>query len=127
MGTARGSTRHLIGAASAMVMAFAATSVARGDDWVATFSQVGTLSTPRSNIASAATNGKVAFGGGLASSPSPAVSSNAVDIYDVASNTWTTAALSTARQDLAAAATGNKIVFAGGMDFQSHTIKNNVD
>ena len=40
--------------------------------------------------------------------------SNAVDIYDNSTNTWTTAVLSESRGFLSAVAAGNKIYFAGG-------------
>jgi len=40
--------------------------------------------------------------------------SNAVDLYNSATGTWTTARLSVARTSLAAASVGNVIVFAGG-------------
>jgi hypothetical protein len=50
------------------------------------------------------------FAGGFTGS----VWSNAVDIYDVTTNIWTTATLSVGRRGLAGAGSGNKIVFAGG-------------
>ena len=40
--------------------------------------------------------------------------SNAVDLYNSASGTWSTAQLSVARYDLAAASVGNVAIFAGG-------------
>ena len=40
--------------------------------------------------------------------------SNAVDIYNTSTNTWSTATLSQARDYLAAAAAGNEVFFAGG-------------
>ena len=40
--------------------------------------------------------------------------SNAVDLYNSASGTWSTAQLSVARQRLAATSVGNVAVFAGG-------------
>jgi kelch-like protein 20 len=53
----------------------------------------------------------VLFAGGVDSSFG---ASKVVDIYDVLSNTWSTAQLSEARFNLAAGAVGNKILFAGG-------------
>jgi hypothetical protein len=40
--------------------------------------------------------------------------SNAVDLYNSASGTWSTARLSVARHDLAATSVGNVAIFAGG-------------
>ncbi len=42
------------------------------------------------------------------------VGSNAVDLYNSATGTWTTAQLSVARFGLAAASVGNVALFAGG-------------
>ncbi len=39
---------------------------------------------------------------------------NAVDLYNSASGTWSTAQLSVARYDLAATSVGNVAIFAGG-------------
>ncbi len=41
-------------------------------------------------------------------------SSNAVDVYNVATRTWSTAQLSVARRLLSAASIGNLAIFAGG-------------
>ena len=40
--------------------------------------------------------------------------SNAVDLYNSASGTWSTGQLSVARYDLAATSVGNVAIFAGG-------------
>ena len=40
--------------------------------------------------------------------------SNAVDLYNSASGTWSTAQLSVARSELAATSVGNVAIFAGG-------------
>ncbi len=40
--------------------------------------------------------------------------SNAVDLYNIASGTWSTAQLSVARSGLAATSVGNVAIFAGG-------------
>ena len=40
--------------------------------------------------------------------------SNAVDLYNSASGTWSTAQLSVARHSLAATSVGNVAIFAGG-------------
>jgi hypothetical protein len=42
--------------------------------------------------------------------------SNAVDLYNGASGTWSTAQLSVARLRLAATSVGNVAIFAGGME-----------
>jgi hypothetical protein len=42
------------------------------------------------------------------------VYSNAVDVYNSASGTWSTAQLSVARYGLAATSVGNVAIFAGG-------------
>ncbi len=42
------------------------------------------------------------------------LSSNAVDLYNSASGTWSTARLSVARQYIAATSVGNVAIFAGG-------------
>jgi hypothetical protein len=44
------------------------------------------------------------------------VGSNAVDLYNSASGTWSTAQLSVARRFLAATTVGNLAIFAGGWD-----------
>ncbi len=41
--------------------------------------------------------------------------SNAVDLYNSASGTWSTAQLSVARSHLAATSVGNLAIFAGGL------------
>ena len=45
------------------------------------------------------------------------VYSNAVDMYNSASGTWSTAQLSVGRYWLAATSVGNVAIFAGGVDF----------
>ena len=52
--------------------------------------------------------------------------SSRVDIYDVSSNTWSTAELSEPRYGIAAAVVGNKVFFAGGGD-GNNTVTNKVD
>jgi hypothetical protein len=51
---------------------------------------------------------------------------NTVDVFDVSSGLWTTAALSVARGALAAASVGSFAIFAGGYDSQGN-ILNSVD
>jgi hypothetical protein len=75
-----------------------------------------TLSKARFLLAATATGELVFFGGG----------SDLVDIYNVASGSWSTATLSVRRQALAAASAGNLAFFAGGGGY-SLTNSNRVD
>ena len=77
----------------------------------------GTLSQARSGIAVASAGNKIVFAGGYSVPSSPgnsAIYHSTVDIYDIATQSWSVAALSVARSDIAAIAAGNKIFFAGG-------------
>ncbi|MBS1655950.1 MAG: PKD domain-containing protein, partial [Bacteroidetes bacterium] len=77
--------------------------------------QVGDLSIKRKLGAVVASGNKIFFAGGTTPPTSPGLHpSSRVDIYDVSTNTWSTAELSQARWGLAAAAYGNKVYFAGG-------------
>jgi hypothetical protein len=78
---------------------------------------VGALSKARWYMAVASAGGKILFAGGY-STAEPNGSSR-VDIYDIASNTWSTTELSQPRYDITAIAAGNKIFFAGG-DYGTH-------
>ena len=77
------------------------------------------LSSSREFLAAAAAGNKLLFGGGTAlpgswASSSCSLTSDTIDIYDVAKNTWSTAHLSQPRQDLVATTVGTKVLFAGG-------------
>ncbi len=72
---------------------------------------VGNLSQSRSDIAVASIGNKIFFAGGLVSQ---GVYSSRVDIYDITTNSWTTAELSEARSGIATAVSDKKIYFAGG-------------
>jgi hypothetical protein len=77
------------------------------------------LSKGREYLAAATVGDRVLFAGGTswetsATGYSTWVTSNAVDIYDNITNSWTTASLSERRSDLTATTAGNKIYFAGG-------------
>jgi hypothetical protein len=76
----------------------------------------GTLSKARSFMAVAAAGNKIVFAGGQTDSayPSEMWGSSRVDIYDISTNTWSTAELSVPRFGIGAIAAGNKIFFAGG-------------
>lgn len=73
---------------------------------------IGTLSEARIALNSGAAGGKILFAGGFV--PNSHYSSR-VDIYNIATNTWSTAELTIPeRQGMAVASVGNKILFAGG-------------
>lgn len=82
------------------------------------------LSKPRTRITLAQAGGKVFFAGGndinvhgLISPGNPIVSGggvSTVDIYDIASGTWSVAQLSEAAYEKAAVTVGKKVIFAGG-------------
>merc|ERR1712000_103415 len=59
------------------------------------------------------------FGGGATLSGGTLSASNVVDIYDSATNAWTTAQLSVARGDFAATSVGTKAMFGGGYNISS--------
>lgn len=80
------------------------------------------LSVPRFALAVASAGSQIAFAGGstyytgvgnAAEQPS-----NAVDIYNMGTNQWSTATLSVARNFLTAVSCGTKLFFAGGYDGQ---------
>ncbi len=70
----------------------------------------GNLSQPRVGMAVASAGNKIVFAGGMSNN----INSSRVDIYDIVTQTWSTAELSEARYDIAAVAAGNKIFFGGG-------------
>jgi Kelch motif/Galactose oxidase, central domain len=78
----------------------------------------GTLSQARLGMAVASAGNKIVFAGASLSavngSSVPDYGSSRVDIYDMITQTWSTAELSEKRSDIAAVAAGNKIFFAGG-------------
>ena len=76
-----------------------------------------TLSQARDQLAATAVGSLVLFGGGEIEPPGVAgVPSNAVDIYNTSTGSWSTATLSQARNNLAAASVGDLAFFAGGGD-----------
>ena len=80
----------------------------------ATLVQIGTLSDPGFGLVSATSGNKIFFAGGQRLMTGY---SSRVDIYDIATNTWSTAELSSGdRMDMATATVGNKILFAGGIE-----------
>lgn len=76
------------------------------------------LSEARADMSVIAAGNKVLFAGGYRKydgfNDSPYDFSTRVDIYDIATNTWSTAELKEARSGMAAGVAGNKVVFAGG-------------
>lgn len=53
--------------------------------------------------------------------------SNAVDVYNASSDTWTTAAMSSSRINFLAAASGNQVFLLGGYDFANDEVPLTVD
>jgi len=91
------------------------------------------LSEGRSAIAGAAVGNKVLFAGGFVpNGPGDYLPTSKVDIYDVVSQTWSTANLSEPKAHHSAVTSGSKIYFAGGYRMIgtggiSSDISNNVD
>jgi N-acetylneuraminic acid mutarotase len=75
---------------------------------------VGTLSQPRVAMSVASAGNKIVFAGGDTISNGYYDKTTRVDIYDISTNTSTTAELSKSRDNIAATANGNKVFFAGG-------------
>lgn len=82
---------------------------------------VGTLSQARGGMAVATAGTKILFAGGWLWPAKGSVASSSivpyVDIYDTATQTWSTTNLDTLRTNIAAVAAGNKVFFAGGSRF----------
>lgn len=72
------------------------------------------LSEPSSGMAVAAAGNKIVFAGASLAGNPPDYGSAVVHIFDIVTQTWSTASLSVSRADLVAVAAGNKIFFAGG-------------
>ena len=86
---------------------------------------IGTLSEARIALNSGAARGKILFAGGFV--PSSHYSSR-VDIYNIATNTWSTAELTIPeRQGMAVASVGSKVLFAGGGDNDNGITTSRVD
>ena len=71
----------------------------------------GTLPQARGGMAVASAGNKILFAGGSSTLDGH---SSRVDIYDITTQSWSTAELSEGRFDISAIAAGNKIFFAGG-------------
>jgi hypothetical protein len=74
----------------------------------------GRLSEPGSGMAVASAGNKIVFAGAALAGNPANYGSSKVDIFDIVTQTWSTATLSTRRADVCALAAGNKIFFAGG-------------
>ena len=91
-----------------------ATGVVQAQNWQPEWSTA-TLSQSRDDLAAVAAGNNVFFAGGYTyNSGTGGAFSNVVDIYNMSTNTWSTATLSLGRCGLAAATAGNNVVFAGG-------------
>ncbi len=91
-----------------------ATGVVQAQNWQPEWSTA-TLSQSRDDLAAVAAGNDVFFAGGYTyNSGTGGAFSNVVDIYNMSTNTWSTATLSLGRSGLAAATAGNDVVFAGG-------------
>ena len=80
----------------------------------ATMTPIGTLSRPRGGMGVVSAGGKIFFAGGYSNLSQNEFGDSRVDIFDIATNTWSTAELSVARHGVAAVAVENKVFFAGG-------------
>ncbi|HMK24580.1 MAG TPA: PKD domain-containing protein [Chitinophagaceae bacterium] len=72
---------------------------------------VGMLSTPRYGMTTASVGNKILFAGGV---PYSTGTGRRVDIYDMGSQTWSTAELSGPKEYISAATVGHLVFFAGG-------------
>ncbi len=90
----------------------------------ATLVPIGSLSEEGTGLVSATAGNKILFAGGIRGSGY----TSRVDIYDITTNTWSTAELSNGdRQGMVAASVGNKILFAGGGDNDNGIVTSRVD
>lgn len=83
----------------------------------------GGLSVARSGISAVSAGDKLFFAGGYNGSGDL----SRVDIYDIPSQSWSTAELSVARSDIACVVSGDKVFFAGGYKFSSQDRSSRVD
>ncbi len=74
----------------------------------------GTLSIPREYVCTATAGNKILFAGGAIQITPTYIASSRVDIYDMVTQTWSTAELSMPRSALVSATLGNKIFFTDG-------------
>ena len=94
---------------------------------------IGSLSVGRSDLVAAAAGNKILFAAGYANGNGVDTiindRSTRVDIYDIATNTWSTAELNMFGQswEIAAASVGDKILFAGGRSPLSGLASSTID
>jgi len=86
--------------------------------------EIGTLSEARSSMSVASSANKLFFAGGTTFYPN---NSTRVDIYDIDTQSWTTAELSVGRFDISAISNNNKVFFAGGETGDGTSPVDNVD
>lgn len=85
---------------------------------------IGLLSMKSTGLVSASAGNKILFAGGRRENGN----SKRVDIYDIATNVWSTAELSQEdREGMVAASVGNKIFFAGGANYDNGPVTSRVD
>jgi len=86
-----------------------------------TWNTVAPMSTARTGLAAVTVNGKIYAIGGRPDYNASTVSFNAVEVYDPATNTWSSAApMPTARGALAAAAVNGRIYAIGGFAYSNN-------
>lgn len=83
----------------------------------------GGLSLARTALSAVSAGNKLFFAGGRNGSGDL----SRVDIYDIPSQSWSTAELSVARSDIACVVSGDKVFFAGGYKFNSQDRSSRVD
>ena len=90
---------------------------------------IGPLSEKRSAMSIASAGNKILFAGGdkeFLTFP-PQDVTNRVDIYDIATNSWSTASLSVGRFNMATIAVGTKLFFGGGEQGNGQPVVSNID
>ena len=75
---------------------------------------LGTISEARAGITVVSAGNKIVFAGAELSGYPQSYGSSRIDIYDIVTQTWSTAELSKRRSGIATVTAGNKIFFAGG-------------
>ncbi len=82
------------------------------------------MSQARYDGASVAVGSYILVAGGYSASNTD---SAVVDIYDIATNTWSVSALSISRTGVAAAAVGTKAIIAGGYNYAASDVSDRID
>jgi N-acetylneuraminic acid mutarotase len=84
------------------------------------------LSEPRALVGGTYAMGKVFYAGGVKKTTPLVVTSSRVDIFDIATQTWTSHDLSKTRRSIAVAAVAGRVLFVGG-DFNNAIFYRQVD